>query len=333
MEASLIPEALRTTMPRRLRSTLSGVAKGGILRLKRFRPEDALVLTSEPRAGSTWLMQQLSRLPKTVINWEPLHHNEGVVPKELQWGSRPYIPPDEDDRCQIALLEDILSYRRSNRWTRQYASVEQALQSQTVLVKSVRANMLLPWLLRHIMLKQPPILLHRHPVATCVSQLRAFGAGGLQDLVLPGINNQRYHAALPLLRTLTSELELKVAWWCLNNVTTIDDPLVAERCIQVWYEELLLDPEAVRTRVFRQLGYERYFLANRTSFDFRGASPTDFRGDFDGRPAVQLAKSLRGINNQMKHRIQRIFDYFGLAIYNAFEPLPRHISHWEYEKV
>ena len=62
-----------------------------ILSSKNFNVENSIIIFSEARGGSTWLMEILSTIPKTAINWEPLHVKNGVVPKKLNWGWRPYI--------------------------------------------------------------------------------------------------------------------------------------------------------------------------------------------------------------------------------------------------
>src|SRR5690242_1804363 len=63
-----------------------------IIKIKNFQAEQGIILCSEPRGGSTWLMEIFTKIRGTLINWEPLHVENGVVPKEFRWGRMPNIP-------------------------------------------------------------------------------------------------------------------------------------------------------------------------------------------------------------------------------------------------
>ena len=62
------------------------------IRFKNFKTKDSIIISSETRGGSTWLMEMLNTSPHTIINWEPLHELKGVIPKHYKWGERPFIP-------------------------------------------------------------------------------------------------------------------------------------------------------------------------------------------------------------------------------------------------
>ena len=57
----------------RSRTARSVRDRSAILSAKGFCAEDALVLTGDPRGGTTWLMEILCAWPGTALNWEPLH--------------------------------------------------------------------------------------------------------------------------------------------------------------------------------------------------------------------------------------------------------------------
>ena len=52
-----------------------------IWKSKRFQLQESIIICSETRGGSTWLISILSNIPNTCINWEPLHEKRGVSPK------------------------------------------------------------------------------------------------------------------------------------------------------------------------------------------------------------------------------------------------------------
>ena len=58
----------------------------------KFKAEEGIVIFSEARGGSTWLMEILNNIPNTVVDWEPLHVNNGVVPVDFRWVGTPIYP-------------------------------------------------------------------------------------------------------------------------------------------------------------------------------------------------------------------------------------------------
>ena len=75
-----------------------------ILKHKRFKLHNAILLFSDPRGGSTWLMEALSQLPRTIPNREPLQGYNGVVPKEFGFGWYPLIPIENRERKYIDFI-------------------------------------------------------------------------------------------------------------------------------------------------------------------------------------------------------------------------------------
>ena len=63
-------------------------------RRKDFDPREAVVIFSDPRGGSTWLMEMLEQIPRSTTIFEPLHAELGLMEEELDLGWRPYIPAD-----------------------------------------------------------------------------------------------------------------------------------------------------------------------------------------------------------------------------------------------
>ena len=89
----------------------------GIIEDKNFRIEEALVLSSEERSGSTWVMEVLSSDESIVVNWEPFHEKLGVVSKDFNFGIRPYLKESESSITIVNLIRQIFELKRSNLWT------------------------------------------------------------------------------------------------------------------------------------------------------------------------------------------------------------------------
>ena len=81
-----------------------------IWRFRRYDLKDSVIIFSEARGGSTWLMEILSNIPNSCLNWEPLHVAKGVVPKKLRFGSRPFIPTIDKSDTYLNLFKRIISF-------------------------------------------------------------------------------------------------------------------------------------------------------------------------------------------------------------------------------
>src|SRR4051812_49421745 len=145
-----------------------------IIKIKNFQAEQGIIICSEPRGGSTWLMEIFAKLPGSIINWEPLHAENGVVPKEFRWGRMPNIPDNDNTEEYIQLMDDILSMRKISPWTISFCSFQKLLKSKQIITKFVRANRLIPWMTNHFNFRYKPIYLLRHPIPVCISQIKNF---------------------------------------------------------------------------------------------------------------------------------------------------------------
>ncbi len=302
------------TLQRKVRQVLLQ----NLLNLKHFKVEDSILIFSEARGGSTWLMEMLAHLPETCINWEPLHDDSGVVPKKYNFGWIPYIPTDDRNEAYLELMHQILTYKISSPYTRKYLTIINLLRADTVITKFVRANLLFPFLMTNFTLKYPSIFLLRHPIDTCLSQLEAFKKNDksfITEKIPDQINNERYKENIDYIISLETKLEQKIANWCLNNVSTIDQLSLFDNVIIVYYSDLLLDPKKEMARIIDQLG----FRVDKNSFleqiNFRKVSTTDFKKQFKNDPQEQLHKNFEKLDKKTKDKVQKVFDHFKFKLY------------------
>ena len=170
-------------------------------------------------------MELLSKLPRTCINWEPLHTKKGVVPSGYKFGTRPFISPDDKNIIYYSIFKKIFTYQIYNNWTIKYLSIFSLIKSKYVITKFVRGNLLTPYILNNFNFKTPPIVLLRHPIDTCQSQLKAFDNKDInaKTVKIPDcINNERYVRHIDFINELETKLEKKIAMWCLNNCPLIE---------------------------------------------------------------------------------------------------------------
>lgn len=299
--------------------------------VKKYSLKNAIIISSESRSGSTWLMEVLGEIPNSVVNWEPLHPNKGVVPKHYKFGSRPFIKPTNDSKTLIDFFENVLTLKSYSSWTVKFISFNKVFSSKYVVTKFVRANSLLPWFTRNLNLEHKPILLLRHPITTCASQLKTFnkvtGASlsqpySEQEIFMPPdcINNERYIENQAYINSLLTPLERKIALWCVNNMDVIKHE-DTERWITVYYEDLVLNPEEELSTLLKNLDLP-FTLKNFKNIDFKKPSNSNALKSYSSDINIQLESFLSDFEDEYLKKIQNIFDYYGLEDYKASSAYP-----------
>lgn len=292
-----------------------------LIALKKYPLSKSLIICSEARGGSTWLMELLADvIDKSVTNWEPLHVNKGVVPKAFNWGWRPHIKQGNSEREYQQWVEKVLTCQITSHWTVAHnRSILKVLQSEWVITKFVRANLLLPWLTSTFQLNQAPIYLLRHPIAVALSQIKNFHTTEpLGEYTVPDcINNEKYHYYKDYLNSLTSRLERQVALWCLHNIPTIKHPNQGKWLV-IYYEYLVLKPK----ETVAQITEKWHLKANLSQLNAEKPSSADFLKSYQTSKQAQLSKWQKQVSADELERIQQIFDKFELTIYNTSSILP-----------
>ncbi len=225
-------------------------------RIRRFHPEECLVLFSDPRGGSTWLTEMIHQLPRTAVVWEPLYLYDSNPVNELGFSWRQYIPENEQWPEAKAIFCDILGGRVLNNWTSFFSPPVTFLWAKRILVKFCRANAMIPWLTKTFAFNLTPIHLVRHPFAVVASQLRHGGWNyPFQGFTIPDCRyNGIYLKHKEFLRSLQTKEEALVAMWCLTNSIPLRYANKNENWITIFYERLLSQPEGELQRIFERLG-------------------------------------------------------------------------------
>ena len=256
--------------------------KKKILKTKKFRADDGIILCSEPRGGSTWLMEIFANIPDTIINWEPLDVDFGVVPKKFKWGETPNIPENDNTREYIQLMNRILTMTVMSNWTIKFCSFNSLITGKQLITKCVRANRLLPWMTNNFNFSYKPVYLLRHPIPVCISQIKNFLPGAhLEPFEVPDwINNDAYKKHFDYLNSMETLLQRQIALWCLRNSAIINHARAGEKWIVVYYEDLVLDPEKEVSKLFKQLNLD----VPKKMGQFRKPSKSTNLNDFKKNP-------------------------------------------------
>lgn len=297
-----------------------------LLKFKKFKVEDSIIICGEPRSGTTWLLDIVSKIPKTCVHWEPFRQENGVVPKKWKWGDRIFIPKEDKNKKYYQLIKGVLSFKIYNKWTIERLSVKSLLKSERIVIKFIRANLLLPYFFQNFNVQNKPILVIRHPIDVSLSKMKAFSYNNIFPREIPDwLNNNRYFEEADYLQSLTSALEYNIALWCINNCPLLEDEDTISKLNIVFYSDLVLNPEKETRKIFNNLICVKKSDIDKiiSSINFQKASGTDFKKDYIPNPKKQLQKNIKKLTQEEKERIQNIFDHFNFKLYDAYSVFPK----------
>ena len=292
---------------------------GDALVKHQFDPLKAIIICSETRGGSTWLMELLGQIPNSTTLWEPFYPGKGVLPAKFNLGWRPNIEEFDEEPEIKSIIESILRGRLTNRYVLSETTLTKSKQADQLVIKFTRAHLMLPWLTRQFHFHYKPILLLRHPVAVAQSQVRAFAHKSYEGWRTPDSHkNGIYKVHEPFLNTLQTNLEIQLALWCMHNAI----PLSHERNDQDWmvvhYENLLVDPKSELARIKERTGIPIPQLSDE---QLSKRSNSDFKGDFKNAED-QLVKWKAKLSDAELQRLQEILTYFKVDNYSCDHHMP-----------
>jgi hypothetical protein len=280
----------------------------------------ARIIFSETRGGSTWLMELL-QWKGVVTQWEPLNPLFGVIGTKLQFGDRPHLTKEEHMPELVSEFKQVMQGSRFSRWTIKYNKLTSLLQPRYILVKFVRANMLIDWLMNHMEFAVPPVFLIRHPVAVASSQLLTFVRKDepVAPYEVPTCrNNRRYVENADYLNTLTTPLQRQVALWCINNLPVLNNQVLMKNMHVVYYEHLLRNPISILEGIARAWELE----LPQAEFDPRKKSKTSHQKGKEIAVEEQLMRWKKNLSENELAALQGVLDHYGCTLYSVHSPWP-----------
>ena len=230
-------------------------------------PRHAMFLCSQGRSGATWVVEVLGEACDGRVLFEPC-----VTPlaRAIAGDSlRPQLAADGQAGELERYYARLLSGRIHDPW------IDKAgfrPWSDTLILKLIRANLMLPWLAARFP-AVPIVLLFRHPVPVARSAVAQGWDSPLEHvLATPGLPPDLVAAGRPALVHAPGSYEQWVAHWALESALML-------RAAQglgaplYFYEELRRDPAGQFPRLARSGGLE---LAH-------------FRADQVGKPSCTAA--------------------------------------------
>ncbi len=297
-------------MKQHLRSAVISTA----LRVKRHKPEDAIVLSCDPRSGSTWISEVLGATTPSAVIWEPFHRDNVPEVKDLGFAWRQYIPADANWPEAETLIRKVMSGGVINQWTSWANPAVDFLRAERLIVKCCRANGFLPWMVRKIAFKRKPIHFLRHPFAIAASQIKMgnFDTEGMDRDLDRGPYTQYIVESSRYIRGLSTDEEKIVAMWCRTHQAALNDPLTRERTIRVHYENLTMDPAREIQRVFD--GWGESMPSNVLSLVRKASRMTEKTSKLE-TPEQQISKWRKHFSDKQVARMTNVITDFNLTNY------------------
>ncbi|MGR3804876.1 hypothetical protein [Marinibacterium profundimaris] len=320
LDTANLPPLPKVSLKRRVRAAALQV----YARLRPHAPEQALVLSAEPRGGSTWVGELLESEGKVATVWEPLHIRRVPVARQAGFTWRQFIPADADWPEARELMARILSGQVVNDWTSSGSSLGDHLRAERLLVKFCRANACLPWLARQFDFERKPLFFLRHPFAIAASQaeMANFPFGQVVETITECPFAEARQEHVPFLQSLETVEERAVASWCLSNTATLNDPDAEKLWVTMCYENLILSPEQELERLYSTWGQP---VPDRVLSQVRRPSRMTQDNALQASPEAQVRKWRDSFSDAQIARMQAVLDHFNIRIYGS-DPMPA-LSH------
>ena len=238
---------------------------------KRFTIDETIAVIGSARSGTTWIMELLLNLPCYVSVFEPFHPRWFPESSELGFSPKPCIIDHECERkLEEYLMRAFTGKLRSRipKYDFTLGEVASRLRAERLVVKFVRANMILPLIINKFNLRLA-LFVVRHPYAVIASQLKT-GYTGFTNIVgddympttrelLPYLRALGYDSELiNYVSTLENGVETLAANWAIENCLplTLVEPT---DLYMVVYEEMYNNPGDCLKRLLHRMNEGEHY--------------------------------------------------------------------------
>ena len=306
-----------------LRKRLKGELLKPVMAGKNLDYKESLLIVSEPRGGSTWLLELLATIPESATIFEPFHSNYGLYHKSetYQWGT--YFDPEHAEEVHLKEWQEAISGNLVNPYVVSRSDIREYMMAKRMIVKMIMGTAFLPWMVNQLDFKYAPIYLLRHPLAVAKSNIENLYKRGKEIYVdhtwIPtGKNKKLYNDNADLFHESSPILHQLVGRWCINNFYALRET-PEDKHIKVFYEEMLLYPKRVLTQLFKTWKME---MPESLLAKVEIPSSSDFKKDYRSDKEEQLQKWFKGFEHSELEELQVILDRFEIELYSMFSPKP-----------
>ncbi|MFW6041320.1 MAG: sulfotransferase domain-containing protein [Thermoplasmatota archaeon] len=311
---------------------LTSIMRRALDRIRKARlkeERDNILLFGSPRSGTTWLMEILSELPGYSSLIEPFNPNWFPEAFHVGIGPREYVKVGSDWYKGRKYLEKVIEGRMINQkphFKLRPNTVFKRFLSEKLIIKFVRANRLLPWIVDEFQ-DIKTILVIRHPCAVINSQLKTniVGYGSFEGVAENGIPTKKElkeeikgidsidDSAIDIIEDITQKEEILAVVWCLDNkIPLVNGP---KPNVILTYENLLVKRYEELQKLLSRLDIKFDSLEH---FDLDQPSQKTQKEDVDKVKKIdqQLAKWKNNLSKEQIDNILRIVDFFDINLYD-----------------
>ena len=272
---------------------------------KKLNPNEVILIVSDPRSGSTWLSEVLQSLPRSLVIDEPLHIKQSLELVKLNFSWRQHIPRGAEWPEAYTFFSNLFSGKQISPYSTK--GIRRAYSAKQLIIKSIRAKLLLPWLCDQFDFKYKPIVLVRHPMATIVSlkEHQAFNYPFKPFTKAPSRYSDVFDPFMPFLSELKTNAEQQLALWCISNKYLSQQN--AQNWLVIKYEDLLTDFENTLMYIFNNWGINRpEHMMQKKNIPSSSTSKEIIEEQ------VQLNDWTKKISEEELMSYQKILDYFSV---------------------
>jgi len=198
-----------------------------------------LLIVGSGRSGTTWLAELVNAGNDYRVIFEPFSWRH--VSQSSAFHSRQYLRPGESSQVHLDTARIILNGNLSTPWV---DSRNHRYVCRGRLIKEIRANLFLSWLLVNFP-GMRVVFLIRHPCAYALSRVRqGFDVDGmLHDMLAqPALVADFLEPHLGFMKSLNSPFEKHVFQWCVEQAVPLAT-VPSDEFFPLFYEELCATPE------------------------------------------------------------------------------------------
>ena len=200
-------------------------------------PLRSVLLLGSARSGTTWLAQNISDQCKLRLVFEPFTSTQNS-----RWSlpDRTFVAPECENKQINTAIEQILNGSIKNRWTDQF---NLQIWSNKRIIKEVRCNLLIPYLIRFFP-ETNILFLTRHPFDVATSRMKLGWNDHLDTLLVQNEFMNRYYPDIKgELKKLRDPMARQIAFWCLENCFILNSEL--RQKLQIITYSRLLDSSEI----------------------------------------------------------------------------------------
>ncbi len=212
----------------------------------------SMIVAGTGRSGTTWVAKIISSQFPCRVMFEPFYSR--LVPDYAGFNYFQYMRPEDVNRELYSYCLRVFSGAIRHAWIDRMVNT---LTPEFRLIKEIRANLFLRWIIRHIE-GIPHLFLVRHPCAVVQSRMRLDWATDSDIepfLSQPALIDDHLSDKMDTIRSAKTPEQKHAVVWCISNLIPFRQFTPGELNV-VFYEHLCVRPAVELARIFRIIGQE-----------------------------------------------------------------------------